>query len=56
MSIKRIKTKQDAIDLVNEQHRLHRGKWLTFEGAEQYRKRAFALRNPTYEIKGKCMN
>ena len=53
MSIKRIKTKQDAIDLVNEQHRLHRGKWLTFEGAEQYRKRAFALRNPTYEIKGK---
>lgn len=24
MSIKRIKTKQDAIDLVNEQHRLHR--------------------------------
>ena len=53
MSIKRIKTKQDALDLVNEQHRLHRGKWLTFEGAEQYRKRAFALRNPTYEIKGK---
>lgn len=52
MSRKRTKTKQDAIDLVNEQHRLHRGKWLTFEGAKQYQKRALALRNPTNEIKG----
>lgn len=52
MSIKRIKTKQDAIDLVNEQHRLHQGKWLTLEVAEQYRKRACALRSPAHEIKG----
>lgn len=53
MRVKRLKTKQDAIDLVNEQHRLHRGKWLTFEGAKQYQKRACALRSSTYEIKGK---
>ena len=50
MGGKRIRKKQDAIDLVNEQHRLHRGKWLTLEVAKQYQKRAYELNNSTYEI------
>lgn len=38
MGGKRIRKKQDAIDLVNEQHRLHRGKWLTLEVTKQYQR------------------
>lgn len=52
MRKKRIKTKQDAIDLVQEQHRLHKEKWLTWEVAEKYHRRACALKMPTNEIKG----
>lgn len=49
---KRIQTKQDAIDLVQEQHRLNKEKWLTWEVAEKYHRRACALKMPTNEIKG----
>ena len=53
MGTKRIKTKQDAIDLVNEQYRNHKGKWLTAEVAEQYQARVRLLGMPSYEMTGK---
>lgn len=53
MSVKRLKTKQDAIDLVNEQHRRHKGKWLTMSEAEKYQARVSLLENPSNEMIGK---
>ena len=53
MRNKIIKTKQDAINLVNEQNKLHKGKWLTWETAKIYRKRACELQSSTGEMKGK---
>lgn len=47
-----IRTQQDAIDLVNEQHKYHQGKWLTMEAAKEYQTRAVALKNSSAEIKG----
>ena len=53
MSVKRQKTKQDAIDLVNEQYRTHRGKWLTMEDAERYQAKVRLLGIPSTEMIGK---
>lgn len=53
MSMKRLKTKQDAIDLVNEQHRRHKGKWLTMSEVEKYQARVSLLENPSNEMIGK---
>lgn len=50
---KRIKTKQDAIDLVNEQHRNHKGKWLTAEVVEAYQKRVRLLEGTSCGMTGK---
>jgi hypothetical protein len=40
-----IRTRQDAIDHVNRQHRLHRGKWLTKEAIKEYRNKAKKIPN-----------
>lgn len=48
----RVKTKQDSIDLVNEQHRNHKGKWLTAEVAEAYQKRVRLLEGTSCGMTG----
>lgn len=52
MSVKRIKTKQDAIDAVNEQYRNHKGKWLTMETVEKYQARVRMLDISSNEMIG----
>lgn len=53
MNMKRLKTKQDAIDLVNEQYRRHKGKWLTIEDAEKYQAKVRFLDISSNEMIGK---
>lgn len=51
MSTKRLKTKQDTVDLVNEQYRTHKGKWLTMEDVEGIKQRLLEI--PSNEMIGK---
>lgn len=53
MGTNRIKTKQDAINLLNEQNRTHKGKWLTMEAVEIYQRKAYNLQVSTGEMKGR---